>query len=245
MMMVRFVLQPALRQLLAVFEVYAISDYFQWVGSIIIVISCLLHFNMRPHYIRVLGFYAVTSILFSLAQKISNFFDNVGVNSIGNVYTLLEAWVFSLLFYYATTSTIFRKGIFISVTFYTIFYLITFLFFDSYSYSFIRFGRDSLMICYALAYFYYLIRKLPEENLLKLPMFWVNSAVMFFFSSTFILSLMADYIVSVLNNDLAGFWAFRNLFRFAFCLVLAYAGWLDWRSIKSKEKRQLNNPVNF
>ena len=244
--MARFALQPALRQLLAVFEVYAISRFLQGAGSMAIAISCLLHYSKRSHYIRALGFYAVASIFFSLVQEILIwFFSNVGLNFIGNGSVLSEACFFSLAFYYATESTIFRKGIFISVTFYTIFYLITFLFFDINSYSFIRFGRDSLMICYALAYFYYLIRKLPEENLLKLPMFWVNSAVMFFFSGTFILSLMVDYIVSVFNNDLAGFWAFRNLFRLAFCLVLAYAGWLNWRSIKSKEKRQLNNPVNF
>ena len=212
------------------FEIFTISGYFQWVGSIIIAINCLHHFSMRPQYIRALGAYAFISISLSLAQKSSELlFGNVGMNTIGNLWTLCEAWVLGYLFYCVTESVIFRKTIFISATLYTFFYLFTFLLFSNSITSFIRFGRDSLMIFYALAYFYYLIRKLPEENLLRFPMFWINSAIIFFFSGTFVLSLMVDYIVSVLKNDLSGFWAFRNFFRFTFCCVLSYAGWLDWR----------------
>ena len=223
---------------MTVFKIFTISTYFQWAGSIIISLSCLHHYNKRPASIKMLGLYALVSILFSLSQEISIwFFNSGGMNSIGNCYVLMEAWFFCLLFFHATESTTFRKTIFISVSSYTIFYLLTFIFYPQNSYSLIRFGRDSLMIFYALSYFYYLIQKLPEEDLLKFPMFWVNSSIIFFFSGTFVLSLMVDYIVSVLKNDLSGFWAFRNFFRFAFCCVLSYAGWLDWRLIKSKEMR--------
>jgi uncharacterized membrane protein YesL len=108
----------------------------------------------------------------------------------------------------------------------------TFLFFKEQSTSFTRLGRDIVMILCALVYFYYLIRKLPEENLLRFPMFWITASVIFFFCGTLFFSVTADYIVSVLNNDRAGFLAFRNFFRFGFYLMLAYAGWLDYRSVK-------------
>jgi hypothetical protein len=217
-------------------ELYDLSGYLSGIGSLIIAACSLISFRSRPSYIKVLGLYAVTSIIFSLAQKLSEwFFGNVGLNAIGNTWTLFEALLLSLLFYNITKSTAFRKGIFVSAALYTIFYLITFLSFAEHSYSLIRFGRDFLVIFYSLAYFYYLIRELPEEDLLKTPMFWINSAVIFFFSGTLILSFMRDYIVNVLKDDLTGFWAFRNFFRFGFCLLLAYAGWLNWRSIKSKE----------
>jgi hypothetical protein len=191
-----------------------------------------------------LAFYAITSICFSLAQKSSEWFlGNVGVNNIGSVWTLLEALYFSLLFYTVTANTFLRKRIAVFSAFYIIFYVAACLFFLGNFYSSIRFGRDLLMIGYALIYFYYLIQKLPENDLLKSPMFWINAAVIFFFSGTFVLSLVLDYMVQVLKNDLTGFWAFRNFFRFCFCLVLAYAGWLDWRLMYQKE-RATNNPVN-
>jgi hypothetical protein len=217
------------------FEVFTISGYFQWAGSLIIAINCLPYFKKRPIYIQALALYAVTSICFSLAQESSEwFFGKIGVNQIGNVWTLMEALCFSLLFYYVTDNGVFRKRIVIFLSLCTIFYITTFLFFIDNFHSLIRFGRDALMITYALAYFYYLIRKLPDENLLESPMFWINAAIIFFFSGTFVLSLMLDYLIQVLKNDLATFWAFRNFFRFGFCLVLAYAGWLNWRSIKIK-----------
>lgn len=221
---------------MTVLKVYTISGYLQWVGSLIILSVCLYKYSLRPSHIRVLGLYAVLSIVFSLAQEISEMvFSKSGINSIGNGYVLTEALSFSLLFYYAMRNTFFRKGVLTLALLYTILYLITFLFFANHSFSLIRFGRDFLMISYSLTYFYYLIRKLPEENLLGFPMFWINASVLFFFSGTFILSFLIDYIANVLKDNIAGFWAFRNLFRFTFCLVLAYAGWLDWHSIKSKE----------
>jgi hypothetical protein len=213
-------------------ELYDLSGYLSGIGSLIIAACSLLSFRSRPSYIKVLGLYAVTSIVFSLAQKASEwFFGNVGLNTIGNTWTLFEAWLLSFLFFYATENAGFKKGNRVLIISYTVFYLVTFLFFADRSFSFIRFGRDSLMIIFSLSYFYYLIRELPEENLLKFPMFWINTAVIFFFSGTFILSLMVDYIVSVLKNDLAGFWTFRNFFRFTYCCVLAYAGWINLRSI--------------
>jgi hypothetical protein len=181
-----------------------------------------------------LGLYGVASILFSLAQKAVLWLSHPDyLNSIGNIYALMEAWAFSLLFYFAYGKNSSRKTALSLVGIYTLFYVVTFLFFAGRSYSFVRFGRDSLLIIQALFYFFYLLKKLPEEDLLKFPMFWINSVVIFFFSGTFVLSLMADYITKVLDNDLTAFWAFRNFFRFGFCLVLAYAGWLDYKSLKS------------
>ncbi len=214
------------------FEIFTLSGYVQWAGSLAIAVCCLLHYGKRPHYVKMLGVYAVVSAFFSLAQFTTIWaFSNVGVNAIGNAFVLSEAWCFAILFVYATPNSAFQKGILTLTILYTVFYATTLLFFSGYAYSFIRFGRDSLMIGYAVAYFYYLIRKLPEENLLRFPMFWINTAVIFFFSGTFILSLMVDYIVSVFGNDLTGFWTFRNFFRLAFCCVLAYAGWINLRSI--------------
>lgn len=100
------------------------------------------------------------------------------------------------------------------------------------------------MILFSVSYFIYLLRQLPEDDLLKFPMFWINSAIVVFFSGVFVLSYFRDYIVLVLEDDTAGFWAFRNFFSTAYWLVLAYAGWLSkgvlWTTCNPFERK---NPV--
>lgn len=222
-------------------ELIKISNYFQMAGSLAITASCLSYFNERTFNFRILGLYALASLIFSMAQVLSGlFFSYSGVNEIGNASVLSEILFFALFFFYTTKSVRFEKGVFISAVIYVVFYVIALLFYEDRSYSFIRFGRDTLMIFYALAYFYYLIKKLPEENLLKFPMFWINSAIIFYFSGTVILSLFRDYIVTVLKNDTSGFLVFRNFFRFVFCLVLSYAGWLDLRLRTKSSSSRVN-----
>ncbi|MBX2969146.1 MAG: hypothetical protein KF803_07225 [Cyclobacteriaceae bacterium] len=80
------------------------------------------------------------------------------------------------------------------------------------------------------------MRTLPEEDLLKFPMFWINTAALIFFSGTFILSYLMDYIMAVMRDQFVHFWTFRNFFRFAFCLVLAYAGWLNLKTIRATQR---------
>ena len=201
------------------FEVYRNSQYVQLAGSVAVAIGCLLLYSSRPLYIRMLGLYALVSAVLSIMQEVSSlFFSHAGLNQIGNASVLSEAWLFSLLFYFVTTSDSFKKGILTTTTLYSILYIGALLFSDA-SYSIIRFGRDFLMIGYSVIYFYYLIKKLPEENLLQFPMFWINTSVIFFFSGTFVLSLVINYIVSV-HKDTTGFWAFRNFFSlFILCCI--------------------------
>jgi hypothetical protein len=216
---------------------FALSSKFQLIGSILIAICCLSFYKLRPGYIKLLGFYAVISILFSIAQSLVPLrLARVLVNPIGNGFVLSEALVFGLLYLSVVSSINFRKFLLGSLILFGMLCIIVFLQFPEQSFSLIRFGRDFLLIVYALVYFYYLIKALPEQKLLDFPMFWINSAIIFFFSGTLILSFMRDYLVNVLKNDTAGFWAFRNFFRFAFCVGLAYAGWLDWQKVKLKAK---------
>lgn len=210
--------------------------YLQWAGSFLICLSCLPLYKYRKSYIKVLFFYGLTSILFQLGQQISiEFFGNKGINEIGDGFVFFEAILLSFMFWVVINDVFFRKIILAASILYIAYYFIDIFFFFSNYRSLIRSGREVLMMFFSISYFFSLIKNLPEENLLRFPMFWINSAVLFFFAGTFILSLMLDYIVFVLGDKLSGFWAFRNFFRFTFCLVLTYAGWIDWRLLKSRK----------
>ncbi|MFZ2905250.1 MAG: hypothetical protein WAZ98_03500 [Cyclobacteriaceae bacterium] len=209
------------------------SNYFQWAGSFFICIACIPLFKNRKAYIKTLFFYGLSSILFQAGQQLSvSFFNNQNINQIGNGFVFFESILLTTVFWFAVSDAFWRKWIATLGGLYVIGYIVCILFFQENSHSLIRTGREMLMIVCSVGYFFYLIRKLPEENLLKFPMFWINTAILFFFAGTFMLSLMLDYITNVLHNDLIGFWTFRNFFRFGFCLLLMYAAWLDFTLVK-------------
>lgn len=197
---------------------------------------CVFYYSQRPIYIRVLGFYAMTSVFFQILLTIAtSLFQNRWVNEIGDTFVLFEGILLPLAFYYALQIRTYRRWIIAGILFYVIIYGSAFFFFGEYFYSIIRGARDLLMILLSISYFIYLMRTLPEEDLLKFPMFWINTAMLIFFSGTFILSYLMDYIMTVMRDQFAHFWTFRNFFRFAFCLVLAYAGWLNLQSIRAQK----------
>jgi hypothetical protein len=80
-----------------------------------------------------------------------------------------------------------------------------------------------------------LLRELPQDDLMQFPMFSINTALLIFFSGTFILSYFREYIIAMMGDGFGNYLAFRNFFRFAFCLVLAYAGWLNLQSIREQK----------
>lgn len=215
---------------------YNISSYTQGFGSLVISAICLMGYSKRPTYIKVLGFYGLNSFIFQLMQWVSIFFFyNQQLNTIGNVYVLFENIILSYLFYSVIQARAFRNAIIISILFYMLIYIFVFLMFPKSSYSIIRSVRDLQMVVFCMLFFFYLLRELPEYDLMQVPMFWVNSALLIFFSGTFILSYFRDYIVAMMGDGIGNYWIFRNFFRFTFCLVLAYAGWLNLQSIRAQK----------
>lgn len=51
-----------------------------------------------------------------------------------------------------------------------------------------------VLIFYSLFFFYYVLKNLVFENLLATPVFWLNTAVLFYFSGNFILFIFSNYM---------------------------------------------------
>ena len=77
-------------------------------------------------------------------------------------------------------------------------------------------------IVMSIAYFYVLIRELPTESISKLPMFWINTSNLIYYSGTFVITLSSDYLIEVLNNDLSGVWIFHNFLGLIFYSIFWY-----------------------
>jgi hypothetical protein len=101
------------------------------------------------------------------------------------------------------------------------------------------FGNIS-MIVVSVTYFYFLIKELPTETITKLPMFWINTAVLIYYSGVFFLYLTVDYLVTVLNDDMINSWTLHNFLGTIYYLMLAFALWLN----RSNHLRSLPSRVN-
>lgn len=213
------------------FQLYLFSSNLQALGSLLlIIISAFTIRQNKSIEVRLILLYGSGSILFHLAQKTYKEY----VNTIGDYFVLFEATLFLLLFYFSMTNPVIKKlGLVMVFSFYLFFLLYKIDGQDIMGAS-IRTFRDILLIAFSIIYSIYIIKNLPEQRLSSVPMFWINSSVLVFFSSTLMLSLTMSYIVTVHRNDFSFFWAFRNILRFVFCLGISLGIWKAYVLTHSK-----------
>lgn len=205
-------------------DVTNISANLQWAGSfLIILLVFVFHNSSRAKSITILGVYASLSFLLQFMQLADEtWFEGQHMNMIGDFSVLSELSCFMFLY-----AVIFKSGTVRIITYSTIvLYTLFFFYFlpdqANQTRSDIRTIRDLLLIIYSVGYFFYLLRNLPDEHVSQLPLFWINSSVLFFFSCTFMLSLSMKYLIELLQDDFGWYWAARNTLRLLFCIAICF-----------------------
>jgi hypothetical protein len=79
-----------------------------------------------------------------------------------------------------------------------------------------------VFIIMSITYFYILIQELPTESITKLPMFWINTGTLIYYSGTFILDLTAQYMVKVIGDELINTALLYNFLNLIFYSILLY-----------------------
>jgi hypothetical protein len=83
--------------------------------------------------------------------------------------------------------------------------------------------EDACYIILSVIYFFILINDLPTESITRLPMFWINTANLIYYSGIFLITLSSDYLIKVLGNDMILPWIFHNFLGVVFYSMLCYA----------------------
>jgi hypothetical protein len=205
------------------------------VQTFLFAVGALLSFikpKVRQHYIILLGFGLVASVAGNFSSVLLKSL-KLNVNYGPSVYYIISFPIISAIYYYAVNRK--HKDIFIlASTLCILFGVVNVLFIqqrDINSYTLIV--QSIIVICYALYYFYWLIRELPTAQLHRLPMFWINSAYIIYFSGNLFLFVFTSYLVNVLNNDLLVYWTLHNVLGIIETLMIIVALWMDLRNIKS------------
>lgn len=207
-------------------KILDLSGYLQWAGSFLIIVLVFFRFLKRPVESSIIGVYGIVSFVFQLFQVLNNDYSLTAYSaSIGNTYVLFEATTLLLLYYFVFKDSKIKWFILAIAIIYVVFYFVIIIDQIMIMSSSIRALRDLIMIVCSFLYFFYLLKELPDESLIRIPMFWINSAILLFFSCTFMLSLFLGYIIEAMQGDLIAYWTFRNFLRVLFCGIICIGLW--------------------
>lgn len=172
-------------------------------------------------YIRYL---LVASLLFDAAALL---FAYNGINSypIANLYLLMQAWIlFSIYKLQLATKTKAIEGVRLG---FALFFIVNYFFIQTpsllNSYSISISGVTFMFI--ALYYFYNLLQKLPEFYIHKMPMVWINIAVLVYYSGNLFLFIFNNYFTAGIDGNQRFVWMLHNILNITKNILFFVAIW--------------------
>jgi hypothetical protein len=216
------------------------------IQSILVAIGVVLSFikwKKRQTYIKLLGLSLFISVSANLLGTVLFGF-NITPNYAVTAYYVFVFPVITLLYYHAIGKR--HAIVFLSITvFYFIFSLLNLLFIQQDEMnSYTKLLMSVMIIFYAVYYFYWLLTELPITKLHLLPMFWINSGYIVFFSGTVFLSGLTTYIVNVLKDNFVYYLAFQTLLSIVQVLMFITALSIDIVKVqKQSHARKSGVPV--
>jgi hypothetical protein len=216
---------------MSLLELFTLSNHLLKFSALLVALVSLQQFRNRPIYIKLIFTYASISFSIGLIQELSKiYFNNYYMNELGSFFVLCEMIFICLIYHYVIKEKSINRIPYLILFVYVLTYVISILLLKENYYSIIRFGRDIGLMMVSVLYFYYLMRFMPEQNLLKDPMFWISAAILLHFSFTLILSFLMSYLMKNYNSTVLYLWIFRNILRILFYLILGYAVRLEFKN---------------
>lgn len=177
----------------------------------------------------------VASALSDVLQFIFYFGLGINPNFIINIYCFFEVTFLCLLYRKQLDSIVKPIIVDCALASLLLFTLINVNFFQGWAglNSVSRTPQGIAMIVFSLIYFYSLLKSLPTKNVQRLPMFWINIGILFYYAGIFFVLIFTDYMVNVLKNDLVSPWTFHNFLGIVHNIIFALGLWLNRRNHKS------------
>lgn len=154
-------------------------------------------------------------------------------NPFNNIFRLVEFFFLLRIYFLAFKPRTHKAPFVIILIFYVCFFLAELFILqkgqlNSYSVTL----SSVVFIVFSVRYFYILIRDLPTTQIQRLPMFWVNTAVLTYFAGNLFLFAMRSYLINVLKDDQTIYWSFHNFLNIGKNLLFAVALWQNLRKPK-------------
>jgi hypothetical protein len=88
------------------------------------------------------------------------------------------------------------------------------------------------LVAISLYFFFDLLKNLPQDDIYRLPMFWIAFAVLFYYGGTLILFLTNNFLVDRFLDSHRLVWILHNFCNIVKNLLLAIALWHNYRNLK-------------
>ena len=157
----------------------------------------------------------------------------ISVNYFGDTYRLAE-FILLLILYYKVFNNPKWFWIFLSLALSCIlFFFFNVIFLQQEK---INSYSDSISACVfivlAVLFLYKLMKDLPTLEVYRLPMFWVNVAVLLYFAGNLFLFIISNYLVTVLKDKLLIYWTFHNFLGITKNILFAVGFYMSFRLSK-------------
>ncbi|SRR5690606_20553222 len=218
-------------------EHYILLAHSQTVLASLVALACLVRFRSRSTDIRLIGFIFLAS---ALGNIMSFMFVETNVlrkyvNMPNVAYMILSFALVNRLYYLLLKKKPFWF-ILVTVAF-SVFALVNAFFIQKITLnSYTSVAYSSVMIIYALLYFFYLIRELPTQHVHKLPMFWFNSGLLFFHAGVFFLFCFTTYLIQVIKDDMIVYYSFHNFLAIIQLIIILIGAFYDLTSLNWKRR---------
>ena len=199
------------------------------VAQLSVLIPLLLIPFRFAHFDRVFRLLSVLILTATAIAYIAYQYYSEGKNNmpLSHLYTLLEYLLWSLIYYQLFQASKARHLILGLMAVFAIFVFINALCWQSiYSYnSYSRSVEGLLLICFALGWFYKVFTESHIQRLEQHPFFWVNTAVLVYFSGAFLLFIFSLFIYTMNKRNALEAWALHGIFLIFHYLFIAIGIW--------------------
>jgi hypothetical protein len=195
-------------------------------SSFLPLIISVIHYRHLNELLRPLFILFVISGVIEITNKVHL---EIGVNNlyIFHIFTVLEFTLISLFYsrffkrYF--NSILIKIPIILFLGVCVVDYAINgFKFIDSFSISI----ESIVLIFYSLLLFYLVLKNLVFDNLLAAPVFWINTAILVYFSGNLVLFVFSNYMMANSNNTHFILWALIHSFlNIVYNILLSFGFW--------------------
>lgn len=207
----------------ALFTIMSIAQLF----ILLPLISLIFRFKRFNKTFKLLGVLLICAGIFAL---IGNILHRQKLNNmvISHLYTIVEYVCWSLIYIRLFDVKVVKKLIIASIFIVVVFTIINiFLWqpievYNSYS----KTVESAFLLCFAIGWFYKVFVDQSIHRLETHPSFWINAAVLIYFSGAFLLFVTNNFLLEIPLIEYFEAWALHGIFIMIHYLFIAIGIWL-------------------
>lgn len=147
---------------------------------------------------------------------------------ISHFYTIVEYLLWSLIYIRLFDNSLVKKGIISSIIIVVTFTILNMIFWqslDMYN-SYSKTVESAFLLCFSIGWFYKVFVDQSIHRLETHPFFWINAAVLIYFSGAFLLFVTNNFLMEIPLIEFLEAWALHGIFIMIHYLFISIGLWL-------------------